>query len=169
MPVTVNILPAPLPVIVKTIAGTSVTLSTGTYISYQWMRNGVDIPGAVSSTLPLTLNGIYKVRVWGTNNCEGISAPIEINENGLNVNSASLKSDQIRIYPNPTQSKVFIESPVSVKVSVKDVTGKEVLKSAETKEVDLSKYADGVYLFTISDASGNELIKQQRVTKFTNK
>ena len=64
---------------------------------------------------------------------------------------------------------VNIESPIEVQVSVKDVTGKTVYEAKLTKQVDLSKFADGVYLFTISDKEGNELIKQQRVTKFTSK
>jgi hypothetical protein len=46
---------------------------------------------------------------------------------------------------------------------VKDVTGKTVLQAAEVKEIDLSKYADGIYLFVIRDK--DQLIKQQRVTK----
>jgi hypothetical protein len=166
--VTVNILPSPAPVITKTILGSgSVELSTTTFLSYQWYRNGVKISGAVFQKLGLFMNGIYTVVVTGTNSCEGTSDPIEISEEGLSIGNPGVQTDQIRIYPNPTQSKVFIESPVAVQVSVKDITGKTVLQSQEVKEVDLSKYADGIYLFTISDKEGNELIRQQRVTKFT--
>jgi hypothetical protein len=166
--VTVNILPSPAPVITKTILGSgSVELSTTTFLSYQWYRNGVKISGAVFQKLGLFMNGIYTVVVTGTNSCEGTSDPIEISEEGLSIGNPGVQTDQIRIYPNPTQSKVFIESPVAVQVSVKGITGKTVLQSQEVKEVDLSKYADGIYLFTISDKEGNELIRQQRVTKFT--
>jgi hypothetical protein len=90
-------------------------------------------------------------------------------DQGLNIGNVSITSDNIKIYPNPTQSKVFIESPVAVTVKVTDIVGKVVVERQETKEVDLGKLADGVYLFTISDAEGNELIKQQRVTKISNK
>jgi hypothetical protein len=33
----------------------------------------------------------------------------------------------------------------------------------------LSKFADGVYLFMVSDKDGKELVKQQRVSKVTKK
>jgi hypothetical protein len=164
--VTVNILPAPTPIIVKSGLTLSTTLS---YITYQWIRNGLDISGATSPTLTLTKQGLYKVRVTNANNCIGESPLIEVMDQGLNIGNVSITSDNIKIYPNPTQSKVFIESPVAVTVKVTDIVGKVVVERQETKEVDLGKLADGVYLFTISDAEGNELIKQQRVTKISNK
>lgn len=169
--ITVNILPAPTPVITKTGSGTSTVLSTGTgYVSWQWYRNGLPIPGATTFEInTVKLNGLYTVKVTGANNCEGESTPVEVNELGLSIGNTSYANDQIKIYPNPTQSIVNIESPIEVQVSVKDVTGKTVYEAKLTKQVDLSKFADGVYMFTISDKEGNELIKQQRVTKFTSK
>jgi hypothetical protein len=169
--VTVNILPSPVPVITKS----GLVLSATTpYVSYQWIRNGVDISGSTGSSHTLLYNGVYKLRVKDANGCEGESNPIEVSESGLqdhpaSVTTVALQSEQIKIYPNPTESKVFIESPVSVMVKVKDVSGKTIYESQETKEVDLSKFADGVYLFSISDKTGNELIKQQRVSKITRK
>jgi hypothetical protein len=165
--VTVNILPSPTPLISKS----GLTLSTtSVYTGYQWIRNGVDMPdvpvgSATSSTLNLTKNGIYKVRVRDGNGCEGVSNPIEILENGLSISNTSLQNEQIRIYPNPTNGKVFIESSIMLNIEVKDVTGKTILSAKDAKEIDLSKFADGVYLFVISDK--DHLIKQQRVTKMT--
>ena len=91
------------------------------------------------------------------------SNPIEINENGLGIDKVAFEANQIKIYPNPTDGKVFIESPILLNIEVKDVTGKTVLNATEAKEIDLSKYADGIYLFVIRDK--DQLIKQQRVTK----
>jgi hypothetical protein len=164
--VTVNILPSPTPLITKS---GLVLSTTGVYTSYQWVRNGADMASATSSSLNLTMNGIYQIRVKDGNGCEGLSNPIEVMENGLSISSVGVQTDQIKIYPNPTESKVYIQSPVSVLVSVKDVTGKTIYEARETKEVDLSKYADGVYLFSISDKEGTELMKQQRVTKLSKK
>lgn len=168
--VTVNILPSPVPVITKTgLVLSSTTIYPG---GYQWIRNGSDISGSTGMTHTLLYNGVYKLRVKDANGCEGESNPIEVSESGLqddptSVTTVALQSEQIKIYPNPTESKVYIESPVSVLVKVKDVSGKTIYESRETKEVDLSKFADGVYMFSISDKSGNELIKQQRVSKIT--
>ncbi|MDI9318841.1 MAG: T9SS type A sorting domain-containing protein [Phycisphaerales bacterium] len=168
---TVNILPAPTPTITRSGSGYSIILSTTTFASYQWSRNGVDISGATGSSYgPLTKEGIYRVRVTNANDCIGETMIEIMDEDGvLAIGSVATLSDNIKIYPNPTLSKVFIQSPVSVLVKVTDLAGKVVIEPQETKEVDLSKYADGVYLFMISDKDGNELIKQQRVTKTSNK
>jgi hypothetical protein len=84
-------------------------------------------------------------------------------DNGLSIDNLNAKTDEIKIYPNPTSAKVFIESPISLDVEVKDAAGKSVLKAKDAKQVDLGKYADGIYLFIITN--NGELIKQQRVTK----
>lgn len=158
-PITVNILPAPTPTITKS---GLVLSATATYVSYTWVRNSGEIVGS-SATFTVGKNGIYKLRVKDANGCEGESNPIEINENGLGIDKVAFEANQIKIYPNPTDGKVFIESPILLNIEVKDVTGKTVLNATEAKEIDLSKYADGIYLFVIRDK--DQLIKQQRVTK----
>jgi glucuronoarabinoxylan endo-1,4-beta-xylanase len=158
-PITVNILPAPTPTITKS---GLVLSATATYVAYTWVRNAGEIVGS-SATFTVSKNGVYKLRVRDANGCEGESNPIEINENGLGVGALVVEASQIKIYPNPSDGKVFIESPIELNIEVKDVTGKTVLQAAEVKEIDLSKYADGIYLFVIRDK--DQLIKQQRVTK----
>jgi hypothetical protein len=168
-PVTVNILPSPKPVITKT--GTKLG-TVATFVTYQWIRNGVDMPGETTDELTLTMHGYYKVRVKDANGCEGVSSPIEINVAEfpqLGIANAQNLNSEIRIYPNPTQNLVNIDAPISVVVTVKDVTGRTIINATETKTIDMSKFADGVYLFMISDKDGNELIKQQRVNKITAK
>lgn len=166
--VTVNILPSPTPTITRTgTVSSGITLTTASiYLSYQWSRNGVDIAGATTNTLtPITKQGLYGVRVTNANNCIG-ETMIEIMDQGLSIGNVGLQSEQIKIYPNPTDGKVFIESPVVLNIEVKDVAGKTLLNLKEVKEIDLSKFADGIYLFTIRDEK-DQLIKQQRVTKTT--
>ena len=153
------IFPAPTPTITKS---GLVLSATATYVSYTWVRNAGEIVGS-SATFTVSKNGVYKLRVKDANGCDGESNPIEINENGLSIDAIALEANQIKIYPNPTDGKVFIESPIALNIEVKDVTGKIVLPATEAKEIDLSKYADGIYLFVIRDK--DQLIKQQRVTK----
>lgn len=160
-PITVNILPSPSP----TISRSGLVLnSMGAFISYTWLRNSTIVVGSTPS-ITVGANGVYTLRVTDINGCEGESNPIEINENGLSINNNVVVSDQIRIYPNPTEGKVFIESPVLLDVDVKDIAGKTIFTAIEAKQIDLSKYADGVYILVIRDK--DQLIKQQRVTKTT--
>lgn len=160
-PVTVNILPAPVPVITR--SGTLLTATGGAYIAYQWYRNDVAIPGANSATYNITKKGMYKVCVVGTNNCEGCSTPISAMDNELSIDQSSVANGEIRIFPNPTTSIVNIESPVLLNVEVKDVAGRSVMSVTDAKQVDLSKLADGVYMFILRDKE--QTVHQQRVTK----
>lgn len=156
-PVTVTILPSPDPLVTRS----GNVLGTTTFPSYQWIRNGLDIAGANSQYYTITKKGVYKVRVTGTNSCIGTSLPLEAMDDELSI--ATEAEDQIRIYPNPTTSKVYIESPVAVGIVVKDVSGKTVLSVQDVKEIDLSNYADGVYLLILSDKE--ETLYQQRIIK----
>lgn len=161
-PITVNILPAPTPTIVKS----GLLLSaTSTYVSYKWYRNGTELVGT-GSTYTVAKHGVYRLVVKDANGCEGESNPIEFTENEypqLGIVSNATQKDEIRIYPNPSDGIVFIESPIGLDIEVKDATGKTIFNNKNVKEVDLSKYADGTYLFIISNKE--TVIKQQRVTK----
>jgi ELWxxDGT repeat protein len=55
----------------------SVALSTGTFSSYQWIKDGIDIPGAVSRNFSATQSGIYSVRATSTY-CIGTSAGMTV-------------------------------------------------------------------------------------------
>lgn len=172
-PVTVNILPSPTPVIVKTVGsgGTPIVLSTSsaTYLSYKWIRNGGSTPDATTPTDTITRKGTYKVIVTDVNGCTGESIPMDLMDDVLSIGNVVVNGSDIKVYPNPTESRVFIESPVSVKLEIKDAAGKTVYTESNVSEVDMSKFADGVYLFMISDKTGKQLLKEQRVNKISAK
>lgn len=170
-PVTVNILPSPVPEIIKSTIGSSIILSTriATYLSYKWIRNGGSIPDATTPTDTLIKKGTYKVIVTDANGCTGESLPMDIMDDALGIGNVVINGSDIKVYPNPTASKVFIESPVNVNLTIKDASGKTVYSQSNISEVDMSKFADGVYLFMISDKTGKQLLKEQRVNKVTSK
>lgn len=158
--VTVNILPAPNPIITLT----GLVLGTlNPHYTYQWYRNGVLIPGATTDKLNLLFNGRYTVVVTDVNGCSAESLPFDVMLPGLGVDNVITAND-VKLYPNPTETKIFIEAPASVNVEVKDVTGRVVYEKEGAKEIDMSKYADGVYLFSISNKDG-VLIKKEKVNK----
>jgi hypothetical protein len=77
-------------------AGGSVVLSinTGTFISYQWKLNGINISGANSPTYVASLTGNYRASVVNASGCTGSSSSIAVNVlaqptvhlNGVDVN-----------------------------------------------------------------------------------
>jgi len=75
--ITVNALPVP----VVTSAG--LVLSTGTFTSYQWLRNNLPIAGATAASYTVTQNGDYRVLVTNTQNCKDISVVTTITNVGV--------------------------------------------------------------------------------------
>ena len=81
---------------------------------------------------------------------------------GLNIiNTAS----NIKVYPNPTNSVVNIESPLSVDIRLTTIDGKIVIDSKNVNVVNLSYLPNGVYLLGIFDGATGLKIKTERITK----
>ena len=97
----VVVTPAPLPVIVNT--GGVLSVSGGTYTTYQWILNGNPIAGATNPTYTVTQNGQYSVQV-SQNGCQGTSAPINLTGVGINEISAG----SVYIHPNPVTDRVVL-------------------------------------------------------------
>lgn len=69
----------------------------------------------------------------------------------LETTSTDKKADEIRLYPNPTNHKIQLESVHSEgQIRVLDVTGKCLLtqeKVAQIETIDLSNFPSGIYFF----------------------
>jgi len=169
VPVTVNILPSPTPEIVVTGPASSPTLSTviTTYLGYVWIRTGATTDSAYTPSIVATKKGMYRVIVTDANGCTGVSLPVELTDESLGMGNVTVKGADIRIFPNPTDAKVFIQSPVSIRLEVKDAAGKTIISKTGVTEVDMSNYADGIYMFLVSDKTGKQLLKEQRVNKIS--
>ncbi len=159
-PITVSQVPLPDPPI--TFTGTS--LKTGNYyITYQWYKNLVAIPGASAFSTPSTGNGNYKVAVTDTNGCQSMSAVYVLNgvpTTGItNVNSA-----EIRIFPNPANETVFIECGLPVHAVITGVDGKVLISKEHAREISIKGLADGLYIITLFDDNGQQL-KVQKLVK----
>jgi gliding motility-associated-like protein len=68
--------------------GASITLTTSGGDSYQWMRNGVVIPGATAATFTTSQPGSYQVRIF-SGRCTGLS------QNTVEVTAAPVPSGSI--------------------------------------------------------------------------
>ena len=82
-------------------------------------------------------------------------------KNSINEQKCSSKSDNIAfteiiIYPNPTKGMVYFTTKGNVKIY--NQQGK-LLQKTFGKEIDLSAYADGIYLLEI-ERTNARIIKQ---------
>ncbi|MFA6151091.1 MAG: LamG-like jellyroll fold domain-containing protein [Chitinophagaceae bacterium] len=154
---SVNTYPVlPTPTIVMVGGVLNLTLS---YASYQWYRNGKAILGATGSSHVPTFDGIYTVKVNDINGCDATSGEFSVQNLGIREQNSGNKS--VSLYPNPTQNKVSIEASEKVNLKVTDITGKLILQTENATEADLQNYADGIYMFYITDTEGNLLLTQK--------
>lgn len=71
------------------------------FASYQWEREGFEIPGAVTATLDTNVSGSHVVRVVDGFGCEGVSLPIIVDAEDCTAGCTPLTCDDILISPLP--------------------------------------------------------------------
>lgn len=156
--VTVNALPEP------TVTQNGTELSTGSYQSYQWYLDGDIIPGATAQTYTPLVNGTYTVEVEDANECVGASDQFSV----LTVSVDELSNGEFVCYPNPVTDVVFVESlnnqtlrSAKVLSLLGDIVLLKTINAAKA-ELDLSSFADGIYLIEVELPEG---LRKFRIAK----
>ena len=118
------------------------TLSTGIYLSYQWLLNDTAIEGATLRQYIAVRKGTYKVAVMATNACQDTSEPIVVKTVGIN-NMAD--DERISLYPNPTTGEL--------KINIEGLSGPIVIRLFDL-------YGQRVFadLYAVSSVSYNTLM-----------
>jgi hypothetical protein len=155
----------PLPIPLITASGT--VLSTGTYTTYQWNRNGTPITGAVSPTYTIVVaSGDYTVTVTDSNGCSGTSA-IYSPTTGIHETGTE---KYVRIYPNPATDWLYIDAKVPVTVSVSTIEGKLLIDRSAQKKISIADLPAGLYLLRFYDKNtGVLLFTEKLVTTINNR
>lgn len=125
-------------------------LSTQNYVTYQWFKNGNEIPGADSQTYIVTENGSYSVLVTDVNGCTLISQAVNVIATGID------KSDTLNIllYPNPVGDRLYVSGlpkGTLYSVIIHDLLGKVVInEQITTNIVSVESLAAGTYTITLT-------------------
>ncbi|MCX6249153.1 MAG: T9SS type A sorting domain-containing protein [Bacteroidetes bacterium] len=140
----------------------SVVAAGGEILSYQWYRNGVQIPDGTRDTLRITSvtvadTGSYFCRL--TTSC----GPVDSRHAKLSINYTATESQEneplIQYYPNPADNWIMVrvktrdKSPVFIRIL--DISGRTLIgkESAERNEyvenIDLSTIKQGFYFLEI--------------------
>ncbi len=141
-----------------TVNGFQLSTTGGPFTSYQWLREGVIIPGATKSTHTVTENGAYQVIVSNADGCTDTSATYVVS----NVGIKHMTADEISIYPNPAQNTVYIDAPLSVTVTVLNIEGRLVARQQNTRSVAIGNFSEGIYLLKITDKE-DRLLKMEKI------
>lgn len=160
----VTLLPGPMPTI--SLQSGNVLMVNETYDFYQWLLNGVEIPGATGNTYdpfsdPAFTEGTFSVQVTDGIGCKAISNTIFL-ESTATKNISEIKS--VDVSPNPFTQRLRLEvtvsEPLYLQLSISDMQGKVVLtdrlavSSTATRQYDLSKLSSGTYLLILKNGKG---------------
>jgi hypothetical protein len=155
--VTVSVLPQPTTPMVYYSNNANLLISSAPQ-GNQWILNGVNIPGADSTTWYPTINGLYSVRVTNASGCSSESDVF----NYVNIGMGEAGHKGVSIYPNPTTGLATVELPeADATIRVYDGIGRLVLEgqSSDTKYlVDLTRLTSGVYRVSVQWQDGTETI-----------
>ena len=132
-------------------------LSTGSFNSYQWYRNGAAISGANAANYTITQGGAYTVRVTDANGCVGTSSAfvstLSEQENLL---------DFIQIFPNPTDDILFVRhnAQIHMQIALFNALGQKVYMTEGTElQIPVSNLASGIYLIEVQ-AQGKKALSK---------
>lgn len=156
-----------LPVATITQNGSTLNATSG-FSSYEWLLDGVTVPGATDDSLIVTVNGDYEVVVTDANGCSDTSAVLTVG--GLTIDNP-VSQLYLNIYPNPSSGLFtlnFHNLPESdVTVLVIDQLGRVLINQNVTNtifNIDLSNYAEGTYFVKVQ-TNGWEKVKRVQLIK----
>ncbi len=136
--------------------------TTQDFATYQWLLNGEPIAGATGSTYTVTENGNYTVVVTDDNGCTDTSNVYVVDN--VNINDIQSIGKHIKVYPNPAEDILFINSPIAVQVLLTSVEGRVVSRADQATQLSLKDLAPGIYLLHITDQEG-QLMKTKKIIK----
>jgi hypothetical protein len=131
--------------------------STEAY-AYQWLRNGLDIPGATDRTFQLTETGTYQIKVTNEYGCSEISDPYEVTV--LSVDATRPEAFRLDVYPQPARDLMIVHahniSAGAVVINVYDRLGRRLLqRDVEShdgvlyQQLDVNGWSPGVYFLEL--------------------
>jgi hypothetical protein len=141
----------------------TLTANTANNITYQWIKNNSNIPGATNKTLVVNSAGTYKVKETNSvTGCTKTSVAVKVNVTCKEFP----ESDLLSAYPNPTSDYFILntsgfENEIAF-VNVYDLTGKLLQHEMITGEATMlgSSLSAGLYLAKIeSDGEMKQVIK----------
>lgn len=110
--------------------------------SFVWFRNNVQYKITKDAFIKLTDTGTYRVEAAKKDHCNRSSTTFRVDKLGIHL--IRLQDLSIKLFPNPSNEKVFIQSDNDFKLLITDIAGKVICDTVNATEVNLPK---GIYLF----------------------
>lgn len=141
-------------------SGETTILTASGGVTYSWLPiTGLSDPSSATTNASPTVTTTYTVTSTDGEGCE-ISKEVTVTVDGqVTIDESS--SNEINIYPNPTNGLVYITTnnlnfPYTIEVFTVDgkrIYRDEQLSDEGVKSIDLSRLADGVYFIKLSNGT----------------
>ena len=125
--------------------------------SYQWRRNGNNIPGATLQTYTTTAiqdNDSISCRVNGTTRCidTGESNKIVMHVANLGLSGTWAADIHVKVFPNPTNDLLYIDysNITQGTIEILDLAGRVLMKQTLKHSLDIHALESGIYMYRIS-------------------
>jgi PKD repeat protein len=138
-------------------------------LSYSWDFGDTNTSNQADPTHTYGAMGNYIVTLTITDDCGTATIRDTITVDEVNSIDEGLLAGAIKLFPNPTDGKVFVviqDLDQDVDIHITDVTGREVVsrmvprfEQDQAIEFDLTNQAEGVYLIRF-EANGNRLLRK---------
>lgn len=160
--ISIMVLPKPNKPVVNRIG--SNTLTTGAFNTYQWYRDGKEIPGAKSQSLTYTTGGNYQVLVSNVSTCSDYSDGFTVGANGGGIGLDENALSTLDVYPNPSNGIITVDlndyRKERLTMRVYSIAGQMVFESSENTagtgqvRLDLTGLPKAAYMLQISSKHG---------------
>ncbi len=164
-----NVIPVPVVTVVNATQSAKKLACTNAG-TYQWRLNGNNIAGATAKAFIATQSGAYSVMLTSNSGCTAISSDtmLTINYSGPKMNQEELAAistaEEINVYPNPSNGIIYIDTKETLKAVIIDLQGRTILESNHVSQLDITGYANGIYLLQLFNEDG-EIVKTTKLIK----
>ena len=143
---------------IVTIIGDQLTVTNvnPTGASFEWFKDDILIPDAMNSSYTVTQNGEYSVRVVDAQLCSGTSEKVVAS---ITLLHHQLQAQHYKIYPNPTEDRVYLEKSDYTEVltySMTNILGETLIPSTLMKNqkqvIPMNNYPSGIYFLKVQDS-----------------
>jgi len=99
--------------------------------AYQWYKDGISIPNAVSQYFVVLQTGTYSVRVTNEEGCNAVSDNVEVSILDIGREFEEVATETFSLYPQPVTDNLNIRTNIGevlVKaIALIDVSGKSII------------------------------------------
>lgn len=144
----------PDPEVTVSVTGNQLSVAEG--ISWQWMYNGDSLTGSTQASLEALESGQYQVWVDFGGGCTVLSDPVEI----LLTGQIGLFEHKLKVYPNPFQDLIFLDTDEHFQFKLMDASGREMMRGTNNlKTITIGDVIpSGFYILELFDGLNSNRI-----------